>query len=63
MTKPKTVKIGGKEVPLTKSGLPNKVYLSKDAKAIVKTFEDKLKNTKKENVEKEINDLLNSLIK
>lgn len=63
MTKPKSVKIDGKEVPLTKSGLPNKVYLSKDAKAIVKAFEDKMKGKKKENVEKELNDLLNSLIK
>lgn len=56
-----SVKIGGKEVPLTKSGLPNRVYLSKVEREIVKEYADKKKKEKKEILVKEITDMLNKL--
>lgn len=37
-TEKKTVTIGGKVVPLTKDGLPNRVYLSKEARAVIKEY-------------------------
>jgi hypothetical protein len=57
----KTIKIGGKDVPLTKSGLPNQVYLSKDMKVAVKAYADKKKADKKAMELKELTDLLNKL--
>jgi len=53
--------IEGKEVPLTKSGLPNQVYLSKDAKVIVKDLEETLKASKKTATQKELSDLFKRL--
>jgi len=61
MTKQKTVKFGGKEVPLTKNGLPNLVYLSKEGREVVKGYIDKKKKEKKEILVKELSDLLNKL--
>lgn len=54
--------LGGKEVPFTKSGLPNRVYLTKEGKATLTVFSDKLKATKKAASQKELSDLLNSLV-
>ncbi len=51
------------EIPLTKSGLPNKLYLTKAQKLIVKEFEDKIKLDKDKVDEKNIKDLLSSLFK
>jgi hypothetical protein len=56
-----TIKIGGKEVPLTKSGIPNRVYLSKEARAVVKEYSEKKKKEKKEILVKELTDILNML--
>ena len=56
-----TIKIGGKEVPLTKSGLPNRVYLSKEARAVVKEYSENKKKEKKEVLVKELTDILNKL--
>jgi hypothetical protein len=56
-----TIKIGGKEVPLTKSGLPNRVYLSKEARAVVKEYAEKKQKEKKEILVKELTDMLNKL--
>ena len=57
----KSVKIGGKQVPLTKKNLPNLVYLSKDERKVVKEYADKKKKEKKEVLVKELTDLLNKL--
>lgn len=56
-----TIKIGGKEVPLTKSGLPNRVYLSKEAREVVKSYAEQQKKEKKEILVKELTDILNKL--
>ncbi|AOW08434.1 hypothetical protein [Flavobacterium gilvum] len=56
-----TTTIGGKVVPLTKSGLPNSVYLSKEAREVVKTFNEKVKKQKVAATEKELDALLNGL--
>jgi hypothetical protein len=56
-----TIKIGGKEVPLTKSGLPNRVYLSKEAREVVKTYAEQKKKEKKEILVKELTDILNKI--
>jgi hypothetical protein len=53
--------IGGREIPLTKSGLPNRVYLSKVARVVVKDFEDKLKGQTTNTTQKDYNDFLNDL--
>jgi hypothetical protein len=60
-TEKKTVTIGGKEIPLTKNGLPNRVYLSKEARAVIKEYAEKKKLEKKEVLVKELTDLLNKL--
>jgi hypothetical protein len=39
----RAVKIGSKKVPLTKSGLPNRVYLSKETRVVVKDYAEKKK--------------------
>ena len=56
-----TIKIGGKEIPLTKSGLPNRVYLSKEAREVVKSYAEQQKKEKKEILVKELTDILNKL--
>jgi hypothetical protein len=56
-----TTKIGGKEIPLTKNGLPNRVYLSKEMRTVVKEYADKKKAEKKEVLIKELTDMLNKL--
>ncbi len=56
-----TIKIGGKDVPLTKSGLPNRVYLSKEAREVVKDYAEKKKKEKKAILVKELTDMLNKL--
>lgn len=56
-----TIKIGGKEVPLTKNGLPNRVYLSKEARVVVKEYAEKKKKEKKEILVKELTDILNKI--
>jgi hypothetical protein len=56
-----TIKIDGKDVPLTKSGLPNRVYLSKEARVVVKEYAEKKKKEKKEILLKEITDMLGKL--
>lgn len=61
MSKAKTITIGGKEVPLTKSGLPNRVYLSKDARDVVANYAAKQKKDKKEIMLKELTDQLAKL--
>ena len=60
-TEKKTVTIGGKKIPLTKNGLPNRVYLSKEARAVIKEYAEKKKLEKKEVLVKELTDLLNKL--
>jgi hypothetical protein len=57
----KTITIEGKEVPLTKNGLPNRVYLSKEAKEVVAAYADKQKKDKKEIMIKELTDQLAKL--
>lgn len=61
MSKAKTVTIGGKEVPLTKSGLPNRVHLSKEAREVVAAYAEKQKKDKKEVMLKELTDQLANL--
>ena len=56
----KTVKINGKEVPLTNKGLPNKVYLPKHLREVVNAHEKKLKG---EITEKQIKELMEVLLK
>ena len=56
-----TIKIGGKEVPLTKSWLPNTVYLSKEAREVVKDYAEQKQKEKKEILVKELTDMLNKL--
>jgi hypothetical protein len=61
MEKKKSVIIGGKEVPLNKNGLPNRVYLTKDGRILVKAFDEKLKEKKIAATEKELTDLFKTL--
>lgn len=61
MSKATTMTIGGKEVPLTKSGLPNRVYLSKEARAVVASYADKQKKDKKEIMIKDLTEQLAKL--
>jgi hypothetical protein len=55
------IKIGGREVPLTKNGVPNLVHLSKEEREVVKKHLDKKKKEKKEIQIKELTDILNKL--
>lgn len=57
----KTVKIGGKQVPLTQKNLPNLVFLSKEERKVVKDYAEKKKKEKKEVLVKELTDLLSKL--
>jgi hypothetical protein len=42
------VKLFGRDIPLTKSGNPNKTYLTKDEKQLLEQFEEKQRKEKKE---------------
>lgn len=61
MSKQNTVKIGGKDVPLTKNGLPNRVYLSKVAREVVAKYAEDKKKQKKEILTNEITEILKKL--
>jgi hypothetical protein len=52
--KKQTVKIFGREVPLTKTGNINKTYLSKDERKIYDEFVEKNKKEKKEIITREL---------
>ena len=56
----KTVKINGKEVPLTNKGLPNKVYLPKHLREVVSEYEKRITG---EVTEKQKKDLMDVLLK
>ena len=56
-----TIKIGGKDVPLTKNGLPNQVFLSKEAREVVAKYAKQQKEAKKEIMIKELTEQLNKL--
>jgi hypothetical protein len=56
-----TFKFGDKEVPTTKNGLPNCVYLTKAEREIVKAFAEKQKKGKTDNSLKQLSDSLNNL--
>jgi hypothetical protein len=57
--KKQTVKIFGREVPLTKTGNINKTYLSKDERKVYDEFVEKKKKEKKEIITKELEDFFN----
>ena len=61
MAELKTITVEGKQVPLTKNGLPNRVYLSKEAREVVATYADKQKKDKKEIMLKELTEQLAKL--
>jgi hypothetical protein len=54
-------KFGDKEVPATKNGLPNCVFLSKAERELVKNFQDQKTKGKTEVSLKELSDSLNNL--
>jgi hypothetical protein len=56
-----TFKFGNKEVPATKNGLPNCVYLTKAEKEYVKAYVEELKKTKTEISLKQLADSLKGL--
>jgi hypothetical protein len=56
-----TIKIDGKDIPVTKSGLPNLIYLGKSEREIVKKYKEDKKKKKQEIVIKELEDILKSL--
>ena len=58
-----TIKIGGRDIPVTKSGLPNMVYLSKEEREVVESYKVSLKKEKKELRITELKQALNSLKK
>jgi hypothetical protein len=58
-----TIKIGGRDIPVTKSGLPNMVYLSKEEREVVESYKVTLKKEKKEMRITELKQALNSLKK
>ena len=57
----KTITFNGKEIPLTKKGLPSLVHLSKAEKAVVKQYALVKENTKQEILLKDLSELLNKL--
>ena len=61
MAEKKTIPLEGKQVPLTKNGLPNRVYLSKEAREVVAAYAEKQKKEKKEIMLKELTDQLAKL--
>ena len=56
-----TFKFGDKEVPKTKNGLPNCVYLTRAEKECVKAYVEDLKRTKTEISLKQLADSLKGL--
>lgn len=58
---PKTIKIDGKDIPVTKGGLPNLIYLGKSEREIVKKYKEDKKKKKQEIVIKELEDILKNL--
>jgi hypothetical protein len=56
-----TIRIDGKDIPVTKSGLPNLIYLGKSEREIVKKYKEDKKKKKQEIVIKELEDILKSL--
>lgn len=62
MTKKKeTIKFAGKDVPLTKEGLPSLVHLPKEAKEVVRKYKEQKKKAKQEILTKELQDILSKL--
>jgi hypothetical protein len=57
----KTIKIDGKDIPVTKSGLPNLIYLGKTERDVVRKYKEDKKKRKQEIVIKELEDILKSL--
>jgi len=62
-TEVKTMKVGGRDIPVTKSGLPNMVYLSREEKEVMESFKEQLVKEKKEMRVSELKAALNSLKK
>jgi hypothetical protein len=56
-----TFKYGDKEVPATKNGLPNCVYLTKAEREVVKAFAEQQKKGKTDTSLKQLSDSLNNL--
>jgi hypothetical protein len=54
-------KFGNKEVPATKNGLPNCVFLSKEERVVVKSFSEQKKKGKTETSLKELTEQLAKL--
>lgn len=61
MEKKAPIKIGGKLVPTTKSGLPNLIYLSKEEREVVKNYRDRKKKEKQKVLIDELEKLLEKL--
>jgi hypothetical protein len=55
-TEIKTVKLFGREIPLTKSGNINRTHLTKDEKKAYDEFAEQSKKAKKEIIMKELED-------
>jgi hypothetical protein len=60
-TETKTVKLLGREIPLTKSGKINRTHLTKDEKKVYDEVAERAKKEKKEIIMKEIEDLFGKL--
>jgi hypothetical protein len=58
-----TMKIGGRDIPVTKSGLPNMVHLSREEKEVMEAFKEELKKQKREMRVSELRAALNGLKK
>lgn len=56
-----TIKFGGKEVPLTKAGLPSLIHLTKSEREVVKEYATAKKRAKQEILTKELQDILSRL--
>jgi hypothetical protein len=60
-TKKETITFNGREIPLTKKGLPSLVHLSNPEKAVVKQYALVKENAKQEILLKDLSELLNKL--
>jgi hypothetical protein len=60
-TKKETITFNGREIPLTKKGLPSLVHLSNSEKAVVKQYALAKENAKQEILMKDLTELLNKL--
>ncbi len=56
-----SIKLDGKNIPLTKSGTPNLRYLTKDQKAVVQKYVGDKKKAKKDVVLRELESFLAEL--